>query len=141
MMNRKMACVVTIGLIVAVMTSYAADSKEETAALSAAEEWLASVDNGNYAESWASAAELFKKAVQRQQWEQMMKSGRQPLGKLISRKVIAKDFKSSMPSVPDGQYIVIQFAASFEHKNKAVETVTPMLGRDGRWRVSGYYIK
>ena len=38
MMNRKMACVVTIGLIVAVMTSYAADSKEETAALSAAED-------------------------------------------------------------------------------------------------------
>jgi len=43
--------------------------------------------------------------------------------------------------VPDGEYVVIQYDSSFEHKQSAVETVTPMLDKDGKWRVSGYYIK
>ncbi len=42
---------------------------------------------------------------------------------------------------PDGEYVVIQFETSFEHKRSAIETVTPMMDRDGKWRVSGYYIK
>ena len=33
------------------------------------------------------------------------------------------------------------YASSFEHKKAAVETVTPMLDKDGHWRVSGYFIK
>jgi len=37
--------------------------------------------------------------------------------------------------------VVIQFDSSFEHKQTAVETVTPMLDTDGKWRVSGYFIK
>jgi len=32
-------------------------------------------------------------------------------------------------------------AAVFEKKKAAVETVTPMMDRDGTWRVSGYFIK
>jgi len=28
-----------------------------------------------------------------------------------------------------------------ENKTSTVETITPMLDKDGQWRVSGYYIK
>jgi hypothetical protein len=35
----------------------------------------------------------------------------------------------------------VQFDTSFERKSAAVETVTPMIDPDGRWRVSGYFIK
>ena len=45
------------------------------------------------------------------------------------------------PGPPDGQYVVIRFQTTFEHKRSGVETVTPMLEQDGGWRVSGYYIK
>jgi hypothetical protein len=31
--------------------------------------------------------------------------------------------------------------ASFEKRAAVIETVTPMRGDDGTWRVSGYYIK
>jgi len=44
-------------------------------------------------------------------------------------------------SGPDGDYVIIQFDTSFENKKSAIETVTPMLDKDGVWRVSGYYIK
>jgi ribosomal protein S17E len=41
----------------------------------------------------------------------------------------------------NGVYVVIEFESSFENKKSAVETVTPMMDKDGKWRVSGYYIK
>ena len=46
-----------------------------------------------------------------------------------------------MPGAPDGEYVVIQFETSFENKKHAIETVTPMMDKDGTWRVSGYYIR
>ena len=140
-MIRKIACLVTIGLIFSGTTALAVDSKKELAALSAAEKWLAIVDSKKYAESWKEAAELFRNAVPPQQWEQSMQAVREPLGKLISRKVKTKAYQTSLPGAPDGEYVVIQFNTSFENKKKAVETVTPMMGKDGVWRVSGYYIK
>jgi hypothetical protein len=140
-MIRKIACLVTIGLIFSGITVLAADSKKEAAALSAAEKWLVMVDSEKYAESWKEAAELFRNAVQPQQWEQSMQAVREPLGKLISRKVKTKAYRTSLPGAPDGEYVVIQFETSFENKKVAVETVTPLMGKDGAWRVSGYYIK
>ena len=70
-----------------------------------------------------------------------MQAVREPLGKLISRKVKTKAYRTSLPGAPDGEYVVIEFETSFENKKVAVETVTPMMGKDGAWRVSGYYIK
>jgi hypothetical protein len=64
-----------------------------------------------------------------------------PLGAVISRSLKAKNFATSLPGAPDGEYVVIQFATSFENKTSAVETITPMMDKDGQWRVSGYYIK
>jgi hypothetical protein len=42
--------------------------------------------------------------------------------------------------VPDGRYVVIRYAAVYESRVEAIETVTPMLDRDGKWRVSSYFI-
>jgi hypothetical protein len=63
------------------------------------------------------------------------------LGKLINRQIKSKTYAKQLPGAPDGQYVVIQFASSFENTKTATETVTPMLEEDGLWRVPGYYIK
>lgn len=106
-----------------------------------AESWLALTDASNYADSWAEAAQFFKNAVTQPQWTNQIKAVRGPLGKMQSRKLKSATFTKSLPGAPDGQYVVIQYATSFEHKPSAIETVTPMLDKDGQWRVSGYYIK
>jgi hypothetical protein len=36
--------------------------------------------------------------------------------------------------------VVIQYEAEYEKKHSAIETITPMF-EDGKWRVSGYYIR
>ena len=106
-----------------------------------ADAWLALVDSGKYAESWQSAAQLFKSHIKKDQWQNALKATRLPLGNLKSRKVKSTTSTKALPGAPDGQYMVIQYDSSFEHKQAAVETVTPMLDKDGQWRVSGYFIK
>jgi predicted SnoaL-like aldol condensation-catalyzing enzyme len=64
-----------------------------------------------------------------------------PLGKVISRKLKTTSYQTTLPGAPDGQYVVIQFETSFQNKKSASEIVTPMVDKDGKWRVSGYYIK
>ena len=118
-----------------------ASEEKEMAALSAAQAWLVLVDEGNYGESWETAALYFQNAIPKEQWEQMLIAVREPLGGLVSREAINRAYTQSLPGAPDGEYVVIQFNASFKNKKSAVETVTPMLGSDGNWRVSGYYIK
>lgn len=122
-------------------TGAAERSDTEKAAVAAAEKWLQLVDGGKYAESWQEAAAYFRGAVTQPQWEQSLQGTRKPLGRLVSRKVKSTIFKTTMPGAPDGEYVVIEFETSMEHKREAVETVAPMREKDGAWRVSGYYIR
>jgi hypothetical protein len=107
----------------------------------AAKSWLQLVDEGAYGQSWSQAAEYFRKNVSEEQWKTAIDGVRKPLGKVLSRKVINSTYATMLPGAPDGQYVVIQFETSFENKASAVETVTPMMDSDGKWHVSGYYIK
>jgi len=130
-----------IGLILCTTNAMAVRSDKEKAAIAAAEKWLTIVDKGKYMESWEASSEYFKQALTQDQWEQVLRAVRGPLGKLISRKVKSATYTTSLPGAPDGQYVVIQFNTSFENKKSAIETVTPRMDGDGKWRVSGYYIK
>ena len=123
------------------MGSLYADEVAEKAASTVSGVWLSLVDEGNYAESWNQAAALFKSAVTKEQWLNSMKGFRVPLGKMLLRKLKSKQYTKTLPGAPDGEYVVIQYETTFENKKSAVETVTPMLDKDGKWRVSGYYIK
>jgi tetratricopeptide (TPR) repeat protein len=111
------------------------------AAAPVAQAWLTLVDEGKIAESWEQSSKLFQTGIAKDKWGAVLKSAREPLGKLQSRKLISATYMTSIPGAPDGQYVVIQFEAVFENKKQAVETVTPMKDKDGKWRVSGYYVK
>ena len=137
----KITYLVVMGLMVMVAAAVAGSSEKESAAVVSAEKWLGMVDRGKYAESWKDAAELFRNAISHEQWEQSLRAVRKPLGKVVTRKVKTMNYKTSLPGAPDGEYVVIEFASSFEKKKSAIETVTPMMDKDGKWRVSGYYIK
>ena len=114
---------------------------KEKAAIAAAESWLKLVDDGKYADSWKQAAAFFKSAVPQQTWETQIAAVRRPMGKKLTRTLSNSKYAATLPGAPDGEYVVIQFSASFENKKSAIETITPMLEKDGKWRVSGYYIK
>ena len=50
------------------------------------------------------------------------------------------DYHETLPGAPDGRYWVMRFAASYERKQAATETVTASWDGDA-WRVSGYFIR
>ena len=112
----------------------------EKPAIAAADQWLALIDAEDYAQSWEEAAPYFQKNVSEEEWAQQAGGAREPLGAVESREVRNSAYHASMPGAPDGEYVIIQYQTTFENKDSAVETVTPMKV-DGEWRVSGYYVK
>ena len=116
-----------------------ADPKDE--ARKAASAWLALVDHGDYAKSWEQAAEIFRVRVGKEAWVSTIQGVRGPLGGVKSRTLKSAEYTRSLPGAPDGQYVVIQYDTVFDNKASSVETITPALDKDNRWRVSGYYIQ
>ena len=118
-----------------------ATQKPEEVAQKSAEAWLALADAAKYSETWDEAAVYFKNAITKERWVNAMKTTRLPLGTVRVRKLKSATYTKTVPNAPDGEYVVIQYDTSFENKESAVETITPMLDKDGKWHVSGYYIK
>ena len=136
---RVLAYVGVVAAVVAVSAQGA--DKPEDLAQHAAESWLMSIDAGNAEASWDQAAKLFKGFVTKSQWTQVLAGMRPPLGKLISRKVMSRQYSEKLPGAPDGKYVIIQYQSVFEKKASAVETIQTMLDPDTIWRVSGYRIR
>ena len=130
-----------LALLLTICAAGQVQQKPELLAQQSSDGWLALVDAGKYADSWQEASQLFKAAVTKEQWQNTLRASRHPLGKMLSRKLKSATYTKTLPGAPDGEYVVIQYESSFEHKQSAVETVTPMLDKDGKWRVTGYYIK
>jgi hypothetical protein len=51
------------------------------------------------------------------------------------------EYRTQLPGVPDAEYALLKYDTSFEHKKRAIETVTMTLEKDGHWRGAGYSIK
>jgi len=121
--------------------AFAQDAASGDSAKAAASSWLALTDAGSYGASWDKAAPPFQGAINKPDWEQALRNVRMPLGAVKARRLTSAQYAHSLPGAPDGDYFVLQFSTQFEYKASAVETVTPMKGPDGNWRVSGYFIK
>ena len=141
-MVRKFITLFVLFLMLCVLgCSTVNNPKAEADAIESANMWLSLIDNEKYEESWHESAQSFRNAILTIRWYRTMETARKPLGAVLSREVISKSYQTSLPGAPDGQYVIIQFKTSFSNKNSVIEIVTPMLDNDGKWRVSGYYIK
>jgi len=137
-MNRLFLLLTTIISVSGVSLVVASPEDE---AKKSAQEWLLLVDAGKFADSWKAAGTYLQRATTEEAWQRNLDQKRKPLGKLISRKLKSAKFDRPVNKVPDGDYVKIQFTSSFENKKEAIETVTPVLQKDGTWKVSGYYIE
>ena len=122
------------------LAGVATAGEREAAAQEAAERWLLLVDDGEYVSSWNEAAEAFRAQLSPEAWEQAVGNARDPLGEVLARSLVVAQYASSLPGVPDGDYVVMQYSTRFEHKADGVETVTARL-EDGDWRVIGYFVR
>ena len=117
-----------------------ANEPNPTTAQASVTHWLKLLDDEKYEETWETAAPPFKEALTAKQWSRAVRNARKPLGLLVSRDLIGAQYTNKLPSVPEGDYLIFQFKSSFEKKDEVIETITPML-IDGRWRISGYFVR
>jgi DNA-binding CsgD family transcriptional regulator len=114
----------------AVAQAVAADS-----AVKAATDWLALVDSGRWAESYAATAASFRQLNTVAAWQSASERVRVPLGRVVSRTLIDEQ---DTPAPPNG-YRTVRFRTDFANRTGVVETLS--LDRDSRgWHVVGIYI-
>jgi len=119
----------------------AARSTAKQMALEADGVWLDRLDAGQYEACWNMAAAPLKAAVTEEKWESVIKGVMEPMGKLRLRTLQSATYTTILPGAPDGEYVMILYESSFEHKQTAQETVIVSREKDKAWRVAGYYIK
>ena len=141
-MKKNVVLVIVASIItLTITTPIKAEETKEQAAIQTAENWLSIIDTEQYEDSWENGAIFLKNEVSKEQWVSSMNKYRKPLGKMEERKFKSSQYMTDIPDAPDGEYVVIQFDTVFENKKEAIETITPMLDPDGKWRVAGYFIK
>jgi uncharacterized protein DUF4019 len=138
-MKKRVICL--IGATFLALWSGACSQGQKTVAEGAASDWLKLVDAGNYAQSWDEGASIFKNAVAKEQWQKILEGNRGPLGTVASRRLKSAEYTVQLPGAPDGEYYVIEYASTFANNRSVIETVTPVLDKDGKWRVAVYVIK
>jgi serine/threonine protein kinase len=102
---------------------------------SAVESWLAQMDNGDYEQSWDTAAPYFQRVITKEDWIGRLKKARHPLGPVIYRKFTSSRFDVS------GTRLVVKFATAFDGLPAATETVTFAKQAGGEWRAMGYLVR
>ena len=139
-MRRLMA----YGCAAILMTGFAglaAETPDETAALRADTQFLRLIDAGSYPEAWKSAAKMMQSATSEEAFAKAIGGARAPLGAAGERALQKVQSATQLPSVPDGHYVIAQYAAHFVNKPQAVETVVTSEEADGSWHVLGYFIR
>ncbi|GAB3428238.1 DUF4019 domain-containing protein [Massilia solisilvae] len=138
----KFRCLFAVAAFAATLAH--AQDNNVNEATAAAESWLAQVDKGDVAGSWDNMASVSQKMVSKADWEKSVRGARDPYGKPVSRRLATAVATRALPGAPEGEYVVIQYNTRFNQlpaNQIGIETVTPMRDKDGKWRVSGYYIK
>ncbi len=142
MVRRTMFTVALAALLCLAGRSALADNQQAVGqATQSARSWLKLVDAGRYRRSYKECSSYFKSMIGERKWVDKVGPVRKPLGAVVSRNLKGAQYTTSLPGAPDGQYVVMQFDTAFQNKKSAVETVTAALDTDGKWRVSGYFIR
>ncbi len=116
-----------------------ADSAAMDAATVAAANFLALVDERQYAKSYSTASTVLREEVSQEDWVTHVSSLRDPLGQVKERTISSSEFHESLPEAPPGEYVIIIYDSTYENNESAAEVVAVVKGDDGVWRVVGYY--
>lgn len=105
-----------------------------------AKQWLAVVDSGDYALSWQQSDAFFKENVSQDLWVSKLGEVRTPLGNVKSREQVNRKTFDSLPQLPKGEYVLLQYNTDFANRPESTETVT-LKKSDQQWLVIGYFIQ
>lgn len=138
MIKRLMAVLL---LLLCAGVVYAEESNIIEKVESSARAWLEEVDSGKYKASWENLSPLFKTKTSESEWIKSITALRAPRGAMSARYIATAAAAKSLSGFPDGEYIVLQFYATFAEKGLALETITLVKTHNEVWQVVDYSMK
>lgn len=118
----------------------AAVEAPEVGAQRAAEAWLSLIDRSMYEASWDSGATSLQRAITQSHWRDALIQARGPFEPFGARQLLSRTYSTTLPNAPLGEYVVLQYSTKVSGGRTVVETVVPAR-ENGRWLVSGYYVR
>lgn len=119
----------------------APDTASIAQATAAGSAWVSLIDAGDLEASWDSAAPAFQAAIAKREWLQAVTRARGPFEPFGTRTLVGAQFQATLPNAPPGPYVILSYQTTVEGNRSVIETVVPMRLADGRWRVSGYFVR
>jgi hypothetical protein len=134
-------CVLVLGLVLMIGPAVQAEDAKVAAGIKAAEAWMKLVDQDQFGKAWENTTAFYREVSTRESMVQSLTAYRKALGRMVSRKKTSASYQAVLPFMPEGEYVVIQYASSFEKKKSLVETTIVALDTDGVWRITEYIFK
>jgi len=119
----------------------AANDTAVASAEKASDVWLDQLDGAQYGPSWDNAGTAFKQAVTRDKWITTVQKVRGQVGPLGTRKLEHSEFSTSLPNMPAGAYVMLQYRTVSGVGGFVTETVVMERETSRGWRVVGYFVK
>ncbi|WP_017664415.1 helix-turn-helix domain-containing protein [Porphyrobacter sp. AAP82] len=113
----------------------AAPESEADAAARAAGDFLALIDQGRWAESYAATGAEFRRLNTLKAWSDVSARLRTPLGHMLTRDITGNDY---VPAPPQG-YRLVRFRSTYADGTAQTERVS-LAWEDGAWKVAGIVI-
>ncbi len=107
----------------------------------ASDVWLDELDGAQYGPSWDNAGTAFQHAVTRAQWITTVQKVRGQVGPLGTRTMQQSQFTTSLPNMPAGAYVMMQYRTVSGMGGFVTETVVLQREDTRGWRVVGYFVR
>ena len=114
-----------------------ATTRDEQAALAAAQRWLALSDSGDHAAAWNLSSNLLRMSVSKENWGTNQTRYYRMFGVPDHRDFIAAKFTPSVPGGEPGDHVVIEYRRRIKAGDTILEVLYMHRTGDG-WRTAGY---
>lgn len=113
----------------------------DSAAVVAAEDWLAWLAAGEYQTSWEEAGEMFRAETTPEAWAEQAAAGHLAIGDIVARELAELHAVTDPHGAPPGDYVHIRYLSEFDVAGPAMETVVLIREAERGWRVIGYFVQ
>ncbi len=109
-------------------------------AFAEAEAYLGLLDQQRYVDAWRVSTRYFQSQLSVKKWQQILRTYREPLGKVRARRRILARHLDFFETAPPGIYMQVEFQSTFG-RHQRLERLVIHKDSDGRWRVASYQLR
>lgn len=110
-------------LIVGIAIPVSAEPLSQAEAEDQARDFLLFLDQGQQDQAWFAMAPTFQALNDQAHWQSRQQVIRATYGSLAFRELRGVRYRQTLNLSPDGDYVLVQFQSSYQHKAETVETV------------------